>query len=476
MIFRLLLLLTVSVAAQGAETERALAASIIDRYGANKLLEMNAFSFRERFRHLETGQSYYPGQQDAKLNQLQLDVDFAAQKKSLYTQGIRNQKPHFQHRIYRPNGSLSINHSSKRYRENNSKQFSDIDGSASRHIDLYWAKLISLHPNSVVGAYAGEYFGRPVSIATLDLKAYPKATIYVAQDGRILSLQVDESSSTHHFSNHQSVHGVLFSRDFHISKSNTISSVASQRDLILGPLADAVFELPAGYKAANLSHQTQSNTLQMKALAKGVYHVGRDFDFSLFVDAGDHYYGVGGYKGIKERLEYLNQQLGLNKPLKYMVATHHHSDHLGAMAEAAKMGASFISSAQAQATVKAAVKQDLDDSRFLTVGTKLSLLDGRIQIVNFPNGHSAHHLLFVLPKDNILFSEDLYFATDAHGAPKGGPQLESLSSLFAQQQWDIKQFAAAHSDRVLSASDFQYSLDNMEDEPRCPPTWDFCQL
>ena len=240
----------------------------------------------------------------------------------------------------------------------------------------------------------------------------------------------------------------------------------------MNPDVTKAFALPIGY--GEESPTLDFAEMAVKKLADGVYLAGKNWGFSIFVDAGDYFIAAGGYAGLTDRFDAVKAFAGTDKPLKYQLVSHHHIDHLGGMKEAAELGATFVTVADHVASIRESAGISIADDRFILVDGTASVADGKAMVVDFPSGHTSHMLVSYFPGSKIAFSADTFFSRQKAGSPSGYDGLDALKKLFADLNLDAQYFAAAHSGRVLTAADMDAALGNVPEDAVCPADWTFC--
>lgn len=447
---------------------------VTKRYGGDKLVQLNQLWLRDRYIRIDKEQSFYPGIEEAKNNDAELLIDFQQQKMALRYQGEHDQQAIYQHQLLNEKGAYSLDDNTKEFSVIK-RGFSNIAGGLPYRMDIFWAKLISLYPDKLSNIQEQSFYAKDGYQANFAAAGFSGLTFNISLAGDIVSLTVDGRKQQFQFDHHQITHGLRFAEQLQVAAGGNIRNISVKRELLAAKVPDEVFELPASYKAAKAVAQVMPQELQIQKLAEGVYHVGKSVGFSLFVEVGDSFYGVGGYQGLGERFKALQAKLKSDKPLAYQIVSHHHYDHLGGMQEAADLGATFIGSAKALEVVDSLLSSKLPKSRYQSFVEKKSIAEGKLLLAEFENPHVANHIVILLPKDNILFAEDLYFSLEASGVPEAEARHFSLANWLKDKGAIIDSFAAGHSVRILSAEEFSSSLSQAKKSLICPELWKICQ-
>ncbi len=176
------------------------------------------------------------------------------------------------------------------------------------------------------------------------------------------------------------------------------------------PNADitVVLGIPDGY-VETAGEQPGIRDFRVEELAEGVYFVGEGVMYQLFVEFDDFIVALDGCSGnVNQRIATI-QQVVPDKPIRYVLASHHHNDHMHGLDEFAKLGAEIL-----------AVEEHIPEirRRLGNTGAEIVTVDGRfeiesggrvLEIVDIgPLPHSDHMLAGYLPDEKILFEADLF--------------------------------------------------------------------
>ncbi len=173
----------------------------------------------------------------------------------------------------------------------------------------------------------------------------------------------------------------------------------------------------------------------------------------------DHIVAVGGTGGSEQRLELLRGTIP-DKPIKYGVFTHHHSDHVLAAPSYVAEGATLVAHNAHEQVVRTAAG-DAVEVKFNAVSGSQTFSDGQreIRIVDLgPTEHAEHILAAYLPKERLLFSAD-HFGLPASGpvAP-GNNATREFAEAIEREKLDVKTLLSAHSPKPATMKHLRKAL------------------
>ncbi len=144
------------------------------------------------------------------------------------------------------------------------------------------------------------------------------------------------------------------------------------------------------------------------------------------------------------------------KPIKYLVLTHHHSDHAGGFREYVAEGATIVKTANTKSMLEKAVTESsllpkASSRNKLTIETienKKRVFQDDKHVVEIydvgPNPHANEILIAYLPKEKILFQADLLNAAPNGTIPIAQDATVSFSERLQQLGLQVDKIYGVH--------------------------------
>ena len=207
--------------------------------------------------------------------------------------------------------------------------------------------------------------------------------------------------------------------------------------------------------------------VESQKLADGVWFLGGGSHNSMAVEFRDFVAVVEAPLNEERSLVVMAEvyRLAPNKPIRYLVNTHHHFDHSGGLRTYVAEGATIVTH-QAnrdfyQQVLFSAAPRSLQPDRlfafnpdvvrdpvFETVNQKYVLSDGTRTLDLYPVqglGHAASMLVVYLPKEKILVNADLYSPPVPGGPPPAAnPNMVTLNQTIQRLKLDVAQHLPIH--------------------------------
>jgi len=211
-------------------------------------------------------------------------------------------------------------------------------------------------------------------------------------------------------------------------------------------------------------------------LAPGVWHLTGGSHHSLVVEFAD-YIAVVEAPLSEERSEAViaeAKRLVPNKPINYLLTTHHHFDHTGGLRTYAAEGATIVTHASnvpffektlvAPATMMPDMQaKAMKTPMFQAVSDKFELTDGRQRIEVYPTDgdtHTNEYTLIYLPGPRILVEADAYSPGPADAPPPAmpPPNAVKLADEITRLNLNVATIAPIHGRGAVPVAEFRRFL------------------
>jgi glyoxylase-like metal-dependent hydrolase (beta-lactamase superfamily II) len=222
-----------------------------------------------------------------------------------------------------------------------------------------------------------------------------------------------------------------------------------------------------GYTKVEAVPLTQEETVE--TLAPGVIvvqNIAGQNQNTMFVEFADHLVAIeapgtsDGSDGVIKRVKALFP----GKPIRYVVMTHHHGDHIGGLRSYIAEGATVITTPGNRGVVERTAKAPQNDrlSREPRDPKVETIEDGKrvlsdatrtLELIDIgPNPHAKELVIAWLPKEKVVFQGDMFFVPQ-NGAPFGPPQPSTVS--FAKKLRElnlpVERIASVHGETATIA-------------------------
>jgi glyoxylase-like metal-dependent hydrolase (beta-lactamase superfamily II) len=210
----------------------------------------------------------------------------------------------------------------------------------------------------------------------------------------------------------------------------------------------------------------------VQKLAEGVFYLTGGSHHSLAIEMRDHIVVVDTPQTEQRALAVLAKAKETipNKPIRFVVTSHHHWDHLGGIRAAMDEGATIVTHQSNKAFLERVAKTPhtivpdrLASSkkavRIQTVGDKGQLTDGTRTIELYRLAgyeHTSDMLVVYLPKEKILAEPDAFSPPAQAGAalvPPAVPFAKALYDNIQRNKLDVQTIAPFHGNRLTDVAE-----------------------
>jgi len=215
--------------------------------------------------------------------------------------------------------------------------------------------------------------------------------------------------------------------------------------------------------------------VESQKLGDGVWFLAGGTHNSVLVDFKDYVAVIEGPLDEARSLAVIAEvkKLVPNKPIRYLINTHHHFDHSGGIRTYVAEGATIITHemnrpyyektfAMPRTLSPDELSKNPKEAKFVTVTDKYVLTDGvrRLELYAVQgNGHNAGLIVAYLPKEKVLIEPDLFNPPPPNTPPPAAvsPYTASLQENIKRLKLDVRQIAPLHG-RVVPVAEMQKAL------------------
>ena len=453
-----------STAVAAGEKEDALIEKVLAAYGGDALTGMKSIAIDETYKNAFPGQGYTPVHVEFTELKQEHRLDPANQRASVESWSANWGFVNHTRQLTAGEDIVTINYRTGDYQTASAPDYYTAFGPVIRTSDTLLA--FELARQAETANFEGErnFLGTPHQLISFEIPNSPRLTLYVENESGLISKMVRDTGLgplTYQFRNHLKAKGVAYASDFEFFINNNVNLLTGRRDVAINTVRGAAFRIDRGITEEPARIDTSE--MSVDALGDGVHLVGTGFTFTTFIDAGDHVIAVGGSAGLQERVEAYREATGADKPLRYQIATHHHTDHLDSMPAAFELGANFIAPAAAVENLKAAVGDALSDERITVLDKKLSL--GPVDIHEITTSHAQSYALVYVPAIKAVFQADHYNGVYQDAVSPANVGSVSLKDAVDALGLDVAIVLSAHGREATPWADFVEAVEAFDPQP-----------
>lgn len=321
--------------------------------------------------------------------------------------------------------------------------------------------------------------GRPHEVLTFVMPDAQQVALYVDAKSGLLSKYelvftdplAGEDTSEIAFRDYASTNGRTLPRRWEWRQVGERMADFELRVELNPTITDRSFEVAAdGYARVAAVPQTLEERIEdLGGGAYIVHNVAGQNQNSLVVEFADHLVVVeapGSSEGSESVIEKIRERSGA-KPIRYVVMTHHHGDHIGGLRTYIAEGATVVTTTRNRGIVEAMAAAPQVDRlartprrpEFLFVDERRRLFADagqRLELVNVgPHPHAWDMFVAYLPKQKVVFQGDLFFIPP-NDARQGPPQESAVA--FADRlrdaRLDVERIGSVHG-RTATIAEFR---------------------
>ena len=313
-----------------------------------------------------------------------------------------------------------------------------------------------------LAAAAPEDFARPDAGRRLRFTSFAgPLELEFGPDWRLSSSRWKDGEATveARFENYRRVNGLAIPGRVTLYWRGQLVNDVRVRDVAVNEPIEPYLEAPRELPLLEMPDAAGARDFAVREIAEGVWFIGEQVHYQLFVEQADHVVALGSVAGVTKRLTALRERIG-DKPLCYAVITHHHDDHLEGVAELVEAGAVLLV-APTHADVVRQAAGDAKEPRLVLVRGSETLGSGvnLVRVIDIgPNVHAEHMLAAWLPERKILWSADLFVQPPERPVRAGIEPIRDLAAAIDMHGLDVERLLDPHSPRINSIADLRESV------------------
>lgn len=305
-----------------------------------------------------------------------------------------------------------------------------------------------------------EVDGANYDIITLVMEVGPALSMYFNQDNhrleRMERVLPPFGQVEYAFLDYEMVDGLAMSNQFKLYVNGDVNLIIDDIQQQVNVPIEKYLEVPANLAMIPAAPQ---NDFGSNEIDEGVFLIGGNGAYGLFVEMDDHVVAIGGTQGVAARIDELRTHIP-DKPIRYGVLTHHHNDHVPGTADYAAEGATVITFRENEEVVRAAAGTDDVELQFVADHLTLGRGDRRVELYNIgPTPHAENMLIAYLPEEGIIFEADHFPQPQTGPMPPAVPATIGFAKALNALDLNYERIVGAHSPRVGSPADLAAMLE-----------------
>ncbi|MCF6437196.1 MBL fold metallo-hydrolase [Pseudoalteromonas sp. MMG022] len=456
----------------------------VNAYGGEKLIQLKSMTLHDEQLHFSQWQSGHAlqGERVSYLSEqrLELAIDFANQRKVFKRATMRlvgghgSDSPTVMHRLYVDGKGYGIDHALGQYNPAERVNFDNADIGQSEWLDTLIVKSLFDHKAASKWMDIAYIQGQAHDVLSVHSGTQQEYTLYINQNTGYLTRLLKELRGQRvsvDFLHHKQSDGLTWAQRVFAGTEQGPLFHSNARRVAFNSVRNTQFDLPVNYTRRPSDTPMDVSKQTIKTLASGVYYVGKEWSYTLFIDVGDHFISAGAWQMDEHSQDWQNnvallrETTKIDKPIKQHIVTHHHTDHLMGVKDVLEHGAALVVHANDVVALQSHLKMPLTAEQLIKVSKQGTLAGGKVQLFDVPNSHANHNLVVYLPEQKILFSEDMFGSSMQVGfdSPSRWPDIDAYHRLaILMNKVDalgikVEQFVSSHHARVLFASEIKHA-------------------
>ncbi len=448
---------------KNVEKSQELIQKTIDAYGGAEAIEnLNQIIIDYQVTTINVGQSVKTEEPwDVTKNQRKVAFDFVNQTSFTQSSGEGGGGRFSFTNIVNGEDSVNVDHLRRTKTKVAAPVFDTLVGPSMRSNSTLLTKRLQQFAGSARYLGTLKYNLRDHELLAFTMPGGPAITLYIDPETHLISKSeriVGNFLVEYFFEDYKKIDGINFPTTNYYTVDGSRSQTFKATSVKINTLFTDSLEPPKDYVSLE---PNPPQTIATQNLAEGVYLVTNSGQNSLFVEFDDHLMMIGGLAGVEQRIAEVAKHAA-KKPVKNVVMTHHHADHIGGSQGLFDANITFIAASAHEKVIRESLaEEDQKSAQFdLVSASKKEFKDETGHVIVYdigPTPHAEHFLLAYIPEHGIIFEADHFFIPQTGPYGPRTPSLAAVVEAINKNGLDVKQIASAHSSRVATFEDMMAS-------------------
>jgi len=448
------LALLAAIPASASDMEHKVVAKVIEAYGGKKFENLKSIKISNDLRYAWLGQGQTPNMVELEPMRKIYEIDLINQLGSEEAWG--GYGSYAEEVIFDGEKQLTVNYNDKTYSEDTEADFYGHFGGEIRVSDTLLAYELMKQRNKASLKGEQTYNGTPHYVLEFDMPGTSvDPQLWIDKNTGLISKMMrdipDTYLLTYLFGDHKKSSGISYSDDFSLYVDDTIVEYAKSHKIEINRVKPSAFRVEKGISPE--AESVDTSAMSIDEIAPGLYHVGEGYRYNAFLDGGDHWIGIGGYGGLKDRFDAFVEDKG-TKPLRYVLLNHHHLDHVEGAKDALDLGAILVMPETAVNNATKVAGAPIPDNKMQILMSDTTSVGG-VDIHMIKTSHVQTYALPYVQRAKTVFQGDLYGNNLKSRAGTVNHAGMSMKSEIERLGLEVDTLLSAHHRKAEKWSDFE---------------------